>query len=92
MFISGDRHLTEISKLSLDSLPYPLYDFTSSGLTHSYLGVKENNKHRISKLSGETNFGLITAFKTDSITDYKAYMIRTDGSIIDSTLLIGLAK
>lgn len=34
IIISGDRHLAEISKLDDPLLPYPLYDVTSSGLTH----------------------------------------------------------
>ncbi|MBK8556458.1 MAG: alkaline phosphatase D family protein [Lewinellaceae bacterium] len=33
MIISGDRHMAEVSKMDLQGLPYPLYDFTSSGMT-----------------------------------------------------------
>lgn len=60
IFLSGDRHIAEFSKMKYPGIPYPLYDFTSSGLTHSYEKVgKEPNRHRISKLIGQRNFGLI---------------------------------
>nr|HPH47737.1 alkaline phosphatase D family protein [Chryseolinea sp.] len=34
--ISGDRHIAELSRMKVTGLPYILYDFTSSGLTHSW--------------------------------------------------------
>ena len=34
IFLSGDRHLGEISRLSEPRFPQPLYDITSSGMTH----------------------------------------------------------
>ncbi len=36
IIISGDRHISEFSKINLPELDFPLYDFTSSGLTHSW--------------------------------------------------------
>ncbi len=59
MIISGDRHIAEISRLDLQGLNYPLYDFTSSGLTHSYEHASEANRHRVSDLITLLNFGLI---------------------------------
>ena len=60
IILSGDRHIAEISSISLDSLDYPLYDITSSGLTHSYEKVEqrgEPNSHRVNNiLSGKKNF------------------------------------
>jgi hypothetical protein len=35
LFLSGDVHLAELNKMECDSLPYPLYDMTSSGMTHA---------------------------------------------------------
>ena len=32
LFVSGDRHLMEISRDVTRNAPYPLWDFTSSGL------------------------------------------------------------
>ena len=58
--LSGDRHVCEISKIKLDDMPYPIYDITSSGLTHSYTNVgKEENPYRISDLIGLKNFTLL---------------------------------
>lgn len=63
IFLSGDRHFAEISRIQLNGLDGPLYDITSSGLTHSYKNVRdvgEINQHREGdKLSGEKNFGLL---------------------------------
>ena len=53
LLVSGDRHLSELSRL--DSL----HEFTSSGLTHSYTSADEPNRHRISPLIGERNYGLL---------------------------------
>lgn len=61
-FISGDRHIAEISKLKLPELPYELYDFTSSGLTHTWSdpGMEtEINQHRVGDLIIQKTFGLI---------------------------------
>ena len=59
-FISGDRHLSEVSKI--DNKPsYPLFDFTSSGLTHSNFTMKDyENSTRVSPLCVSQNFGIIS--------------------------------
>ena len=58
--ISGDRHIAEFSKVPVDGLPYPLYEFTSSGLTHTWDKDRvENNQHRIGNKIVKKNFGLI---------------------------------
>ena len=62
ILVSGDRHLAEISKINLRKTGQPLYDITSSGLTHSYEKILEKgeaNRHRVgNKLTGQKNFGL----------------------------------
>jgi len=66
VLLSGDRHIAEISKLELEGLDYPLYDFTSSGLTHTWLREDiEPNRNRVSNFVINLNFGLI-------IIDWKA--------------------
>ena len=59
LFISGDVHFSEISKT--DDGPYPLYDFTSSGLTNSHAEwAAAINTHRASKIAyAKPTFGLI---------------------------------
>lgn len=60
MLISGDRHISEVSKMDLPGLGYPLYDFTSSGLTHAYAGnTTEPNRFRVSPLVNQRSFGLL---------------------------------
>ncbi len=61
LIISGDRHIAEISKMEVPGLPYPLYDFTSSGLTHtwSFKDALEKNQYRIGKMVVQKNFGMI---------------------------------
>ena len=58
--VSGDRHIAELSKVDLDGLPYPLFDFTASGLTHTWRsGNEEKNKLRVGELIINKNFGVI---------------------------------
>ena len=60
IFLSGDRHLGEISRLEHLALSYPLYEITSSGLTHSYSKVKrEPNRYRLGNFFNQLNFGII---------------------------------
>ncbi len=60
LILSGDRHIAEFSKIDLDGLDYPLYEFTSSGLTHTWKSPwPEENEHRIGELIISKNFGLI---------------------------------
>jgi alkaline phosphatase D len=55
--ISGDTHYAEVSTLS-NNTPYPIWDFTSSGLTEVW-PVTPPNALRVSPVLRERNFGLI---------------------------------
>lgn len=60
LLLSGDRHISELSKIKLDSLPYPLYELTSSGMTHTWSSVgKEPNQYRVSDLIAKLAYGVI---------------------------------
>lgn len=60
IFLSGDRHIAEISKSDINGLNYPLIDFTSSGMTHSYDSFKEeDNLYRVSEVVSDKNFGIL---------------------------------
>ncbi len=69
LFISGDRHLSELIKRVEPNL-YPLYDFTSSPLTSRVATIKtkeeENNPARVpgTLVLGVRNFGIIEASGT----------------------------
>ena len=58
--ISGDRHMAELARVETAPLRYPLWEITSSGLTHSWeKATLEPNRHRIGKVLPALNFGLI---------------------------------
>lgn len=60
LFISGDRHISEISRMEVDGLNYPLFDYTSSGLTHTWgMYWDEPNQYRVDSLVVAKNFGII---------------------------------
>lgn len=58
VFVSGDRHLMEISA-DADASPYPMWDFTSSGFNWGKSDVDEPNKYRVGPVLREPNFGVI---------------------------------
>lgn len=60
ILLSGDRHIAEMSRISLPGLPYPLYDITSSGLTHTWSAPADEPNHlRVGKMIFKLNYGLL---------------------------------
>lgn len=59
VFISGDRHRAEISRIDAHA-GYPLYDVTSSSLNQPGKFRNEINRHRVGLLYHESNFGTIS--------------------------------
>ena len=65
IFLSGDRHLGEISRMTDPRIPQPLYDITSSGMTHHaennffHNFNNESNQFRLGKNYVALNFGLV---------------------------------
>jgi alkaline phosphatase D len=58
--VSGDRHIGQLSRIQLPELPYPLYDLTASGLTHTWLtGKTEVNNNAVGEVITRTNYGLV---------------------------------
>lgn len=60
LFISGDRHIGELSMMQA-GVGYPLYDLTSSGLNSAspHWRTYEVNRHRIGTMNWGDNFGII---------------------------------
>jgi alkaline phosphatase D len=60
IFISGDRHLAEISRLPASIVGYPLYEITSSGMNSAGAGEGEENRYPANddRCRGD-NFGVI---------------------------------
>ena len=65
IFISGDVHWGEISKLE-NSDGYPIYDVTSSGIVQTWHHI-EPNSNRLGSAVPQNNIGLITINKTTEI-------------------------
>jgi len=60
IIISGDRHISEFSKMDIDGLEAPLYDFTSSGMTHAYENFNgEPNMYREGEVIFQLSFGVL---------------------------------
>ena len=57
IFLSGDTHYTELSRLE-GQTPYPLYDLTSSGLTEVWDYIAPN-KNRVGQGFAQANFGTV---------------------------------
>lgn len=83
VFISGDRHLTEISRDDGPATAYPMWDFTSSGMNEGGNRlISEPNRHRVGESRRVANFGLISIdWQADEPT--LTYETRgKDGSVI----------
>jgi len=76
ILLSGNVHFAEISRT--EEGPYPIYDFTSSGLTHvNEEYPKAPNQYRVSGPFGDLNFGMVEIDWDQGIVSLKA--ISTDG-------------
>jgi alkaline phosphatase D len=58
VFLSGDRHIGAIYK-SKTNASYPLYELTSSGMTHAWASAKEAGPNRLGDLVTQNHFALI---------------------------------
>lgn len=60
ILLSGDRHISEIARVEDPALAYPLYEVTSSGMTHSWAdNPGETNRHRVGELYTLLSFGMV---------------------------------
>ncbi|WP_339758034.1 alkaline phosphatase D family protein [Algoriphagus aquimarinus] len=60
VLLSGDRHIAEISKMEVSGINHPVYEVTSSGLTHTWREYKEEpNQFRTGDLIAKLNFGML---------------------------------
>lgn len=85
IILSGDRHISEISKKEIPDFAYPLIDFTSSGLTHSYTDFKgEPNIYRLGNVVSKKSFGILKFdFKTNAVT----MEIRGENNVVYETFI-----
>jgi alkaline phosphatase D len=73
VFVSGDRHLMELSRDTGREdgtyVPYPMWDFTSSGMTERARPVNDPNSRRVGPVMRETNFGVVRIEWGDGVDD-----------------------
>lgn len=80
MLLSGDRHISEFSKTMIENVDYPIIDFTSSGLTHSYSKFKnEPNMFRDGEVVSTKSFGVL---KFDFTNKKVIFQMRGDNKVI----------
>ena len=86
-FLSGDRHISEIASIEIPGYGQ-FYDFTSSGLTHSYASSTATNSHRMGKLVTTKSFGLIKIDWTNEKPRVSLEMRGTNGKLLDAPEMI----
>ena len=88
IFLSGDRHISELSKIDLPEMDSPIYEFTSSGLTHTWnTPGEEINSFRVGQLIIKKNFGIIDIdWKAMTVT----FEIRGTNNVLHSSHKIKL--
>ncbi|MFA0960759.1 alkaline phosphatase D family protein [Roseivirga sp. BDSF3-8] len=60
ILLSGDRHIAEVSRIQPGDMDAPVYEVTSSGLTHTWREASEEaNQYRVGDLIIARNFGLM---------------------------------
>lgn len=83
--VSGDVHYSEFSKIS-PAGQYPIYDFTSSGLTHKELAAKPN-QYRIGSPYVNLSFGLINIDWNASPISIRLDMCDYSGTAVKSQVI-----
>ncbi|MEO0900151.1 MAG: alkaline phosphatase D family protein [Bacteroidota bacterium] len=82
VFISGDVHWGEISKMPVDD-GYPLYDVTSSGITQTW-DIIEPNKNRMGEAIPQNNVGLIEITKSSDGVQLQLALIDSSASAVQT--------
>lgn len=85
ILLSGDRHISEISKYSGPELKQPVYEVTASGLTHAATkNTSEANQYRTGKLVNVLNFGLMEIDWSKSPLEVTLQIKGIDNKVLDS--------
>jgi len=80
IFLSGDRHHSEISFMETTA-GIPLYDITSSGMNRGMPDKAiEPNRHRVHEMYREDSFGTLTIERRKGATDLTIGLHRIDGT------------
>ena len=84
LFVSGDRHNGEISCQKGSEAGYPIYDFTSSGLTEVSSITEEQNPDRVGHLVNGQNFGTIQIDWSSADPLITGELHRVDGTVAET--------
>lgn len=83
IILSGDRHISEFSKIVVPGVSYPIIDFTSSGLTHVYSSYSgEPNPFRIGEVVARKSFGLLKLNLTTR--EVQMQMVGDQGKVLNA--------
>lgn len=58
VFLSGDRHFGALYR-ETGGTPYPLYELTSSGVTHTWRGASEAGPNRLGEPYDDLHYGIV---------------------------------
>lgn len=89
LILSGDRHFAELSEYTYKDFSENVTELTSSGLTHSYSGVKEQNAYRLGELWDEKNFAMLKINWGGSKVLMKLFIYDIGGKMILEHGIIG---
>lgn len=94
IILSGDRHWGEISVMNDGPCGYPLYEITSSGMTHhkSWLAatfMRNHNRYRCGEVYRDLNYGMIDIYFNKTPVEIHA-QIRDTGNRIQREVRIAL--
>jgi alkaline phosphatase D len=90
LFLTGDVHYSEISKLTPPNL-YPLYDVTASGITSTW-DFPTRNKNRIEGPIMDNHFGLLTITWAEKPSIKMEIIDKSDNHRIEHTILLDELK
>jgi alkaline phosphatase D len=83
LLVSGDRHIGEFSKITPAGMPYPVYEITSSGLTHPAANNKgEDNQYRVGPLVNQKHYGVFRFREQGKKLFVAAALKGEDGKVI----------
>jgi alkaline phosphatase D len=60
VIVSGDRHIGGLYRHAASDAGYPLWEMTSSGVTHPWVNAHEPGPNRVGPLVRELHYGLLS--------------------------------
>ena len=83
IILSGDRHFGEMMEVNLPGHNGPVYEFTSSGLTHATpFKWNQKNAYRVGPFYPYRNFGMLKIDWLGSTPDVSMLLYQIDGTLV----------